>query len=240
MKKFAKVIACFMLVVLATLGFAGCAKKITLEQATAYIDSTSDISGLEKGFELSNTSDGRRIIATFDDEGNVTRMYEKDDNYEMWLNSEYMYVKVTNNESVTKKKMRVDAIPEAYENYYNKKNNMAGYKASGTKEQVKEVLSEYVRLCEENETAYSLKKDKAFKTTKIKFSTTADEETVIATYEFNFTYKNNKFVGYSFMVIVKNKTTKEKIKEGTEIKAFSGKISMPKDAANYEDVSITE
>ena len=237
MKKYLKGFMCAVFTILTIFTFTGCAKKVNLEQAIAYIDSTSDVSGLENGFEVK--TEDRHIIATFDNEENVTGMYNKEDNYEIWMNAEYLYVKITNNETVTKKKMRVDAVPEAYETYYNKKNNMAGYKNSGTKEYLKEMLSSYVEPCEENNIAYSLKKDKIFSTTKIKFSATDEDETLKATYKINYTYKNNKFVEYNFTVDYKNKTTGEKGQTNQTIKAFNGKISMPKDADDYQDVSVT-
>ena len=52
MKKFLKGFICAVFAMLTVFTFTGCAKKVTLEQATAYIDSTSDISGLEKDLNL--------------------------------------------------------------------------------------------------------------------------------------------------------------------------------------------
>ncbi len=236
MKKILKVVACFMFVVLATLGFAGCAKKISLKEANKIIDSMSDTNLFAIGVEISETyeDDNQYRKVLYDEEGHVSAMYQKDGSDEFWTDGTWLYVKTTNGENVVKEKALLSAKPSKFNIYSSDIEDAEKDPQRATKKELKEIFSAYSAYSKYGDITY--KKEESKKNLTLSMEINAKVEGSTFKIEIEYVYKNKKLVEAKMYQEAKNGTNKETSK--ISIKSFKGTIEMPEDADNYTDISV--
>lgn len=238
MKKFLKVVACFMFVVLATLGFAGCAKSISLKEANKIIDSMSDTSLFAVGVEYTETDGEGNFYSKilYDEEGHVARMYQKDGEKELWTDGTWLYVKTIEEENTTKERALLAAIPSKFADEKEDIEESESYIEMSTKNELKESLEAYSAYAQYGDVTY--KKEETDKNLTLTMEIDAKVEGTKLYLQIKYVFKNKKLTEASLY----EKYTASGITEkfSMKIKAFNGTIAMPEDANDYTDVSVGE
>lgn len=250
MKKFAKVIACFMLVVLATLGFAGCSKTINLSSEDAIDFIGSQGNGLEMGyeyvFEYDDYFESRKAL--FDNDGNLLKAYAKrvdesrNIDVEVWMNGRYVCLKDNAEETPVKVKAKLDSIPEDSE--YTDKLKMfsadtfAEIKEYGNNVWLSEFLSDELMYVDEHKFTKTTKGKKTILELKTHYVKHDDFTEEVETFDDTYTivFKNKKITEYK--LIESDEYEGDTRIYFNRIKAFSGKIQTPTYDNSFEDVSV--
>lgn len=225
-KKFLMTMACMVLIVAATFGFAGCAKEVSAEDVKTFMQ-TAEIDGVfDAGYAVKANMFGTSVDAKmlFDENGHVSAAYMKgsEDIGEMWLVDGTLYV---NNNGKRKYVFANLAESNPLKQAFNQVMNET---PDFNLDYLTEFIDDYQNQ-KESGVKVTFKKDGSGNNVTFLMNVSGEEFGVKFSAEGKIAFKNNKLTKVSLYSKMGNEVSMD-----MSVEAFNGTISAPADAASYQ------